>query len=80
MTGLTAPRQKIVFYAWLTENTAEDAAGGHIIAGADFGYTAADGIVYARSTTGDETVTIPAGLSEAVRSAVFPAAEVSSPR
>ena len=80
MTGLTAPRQKIVFYAWLTENTAEDAAGGHIIAGADFGYTAADGNVYARSTTGDETVTIPAGLSEAVRSAVFPAAEVSSPR
>ena len=80
MTGLTAPRQKIVFYAWLTENTAEDAAGGHVIAGADFGYTAADGNVYARSTTGDETVTIPAGLSEAVRSAVFPAAEVSSPR
>ena len=80
MTGLSAPRQKILFYAWLTENTAEDAAGGHVIAGANFGYATADGNVYARSATGDETVTIPAALSDAVRGAVFPPSGVSSPR
>jgi len=80
MTGLSAPRQKILFYAWLTENTAEDAAGGHVIAGANFGYAAADGNVYARSATGDETVTIPAALSDAVRGAVFSPSGVSSPR
>lgn len=80
MTGLAAPRQKILFYAWLTENTAEDAAGGHVIAGANFGYATADGNVYARSATGDETVTISATLSEAVQGAVFPSAGVSSPR
>lgn len=80
MTGLSSPRQKILFYAWLTENTAEDAAGGHVIAGANLGYATADGNVYARSATGDETVTIPAALSDAVRGAVFPPSGVSSPR
>lgn len=80
MTGLSTPRQKILFYAWLTENTAEDAAGGHVIAGANFGYATADGNVYARSATGDETVTIPAALSDAVRGAVFPPPGFSSPR
>jgi len=80
MTGLDAPRQKIVFYAWLTENTAEEAAGGHVIAGADLGYATADGNVYVRSVTGDETVTVPAALSETVRSVVFPGDEINSSR
>jgi hypothetical protein len=80
MTGLNAPRQKVSFYAWLTENTAEEAAGGHVIAGADFGYATADGNIHVRSVTGDETVIIPAALSEAVRSVVFTRDEINSPR
>jgi len=72
-TGLAAPPQRITFYAWLSENTAEDAAGGHIIAGADFGHAAPDGNVYARAADSDETVTIPGALPEAVRGVVFPA-------
>jgi len=79
-TGLAAPPQKIVFYAWLSENTAEEPAGGHVIAGADFGRAGPDGNVYARAAGGDETVSIPPVLPEAVRGAVFPAQEPSSPR
>lgn len=79
-TGLASPPQKVVFYAWLSENTAEDTAGGHIIAGADFGYAAPDGNIYARSAKGDETVTISPPLSQAVRNAVFPAEAVNSTR
>ena len=70
---MAAPPQRITFYAWLSENTAEDAAGGHIIAGADFGHAAPDGNVYARAADSDETVTIPGALPEAVRGVVFPA-------
>ena len=79
-TGLAVPPQKITFYAWLSENTAEDAAGAHVIAGADLGNTAPDGGVYARSAAGEETVTVPETLSGAIRAAVFPPAPVSSPR
>jgi len=78
--GLSSPPQKIAFYAWLSENTAEDAAGGHVIAGADLGNTAPDGGIYARASGSEETVTIPAALSEAIRAAVFPADAVNSPR
>ena len=79
-TGLAVPPQKITFYAWLSENTAEDAAGAHVIAGADLGNAAPDGGTYARSAAGEETVTVPETLSGAVRAAVFPPAPVSSPR
>jgi hypothetical protein len=79
-TGLSVPAQRITFYAWLSENTAEDAAGVHVIAGAELGNAAPDGGIYARSAAGEETVTVPEALSEAVRAAVFPPAPVSSPR
>jgi hypothetical protein len=69
-TGLSMPAQKIIFYAWLSENTAEDTAGAHVIAGADFGNAAPEGGVYARSAESKETVTVPADLPEAVRAAV----------
>ena len=79
-TGLAAPAQKIFFEAWLSENTPEEAAGAHPIAGAELGKAAAGGGVYARAAGSEETVTIPAELSGAVRAAVFPADEVSPPR
>jgi hypothetical protein len=78
--GLAAPPQKIVFYSWLSENTAEDAAGASIIAGADLGHAAPDGSIYARSAGKDETVTVPATLSEAIRAVVSQPAAVNSPR
>lgn len=79
-TGLATPARRIAFYAWLSENTAEDTAGGHLIAGADFGHSTPDGGFYARSAPRGETVTIPADLPEAVRTAVFPPEPVNSPR
>ena len=78
--GLASPPQRVAFYAWLSENTAEDAAGSNMLAGADFGKEAPDGGIYARATGGEETVTVPAELPAAVRAAVFPPAPVSSPR
>jgi len=71
-TGLADPPQRIVFYAWLSENTAEEAAGAHVIAGADLGRTSPDGAVFARAAGSDETVTVDTALSGAIRAAVFP--------
>ena len=78
--GLASPPQKIAFYAWLSENTAEDSAGGHVIAGAELGHAAPDGGIYARVAGSGETVTVPAALSEAIRAAVFPEQAVNSTR
>jgi len=78
--GLAAPARKIFFYAWLSENTAEDASGTHVIAGADFGNEAPEGGVYARAAGSDETVTVPPALPDAVRAAVFAPGAVNSPR
>jgi hypothetical protein len=64
--GLETPRQRIAFSAWLSENTAEEAAGGHLIAGADFGGEA-EGAVYAREAGEEEIVTIPPDLSLQLR-------------
>lgn len=69
--GLETPRQRIVFSAWLSENTAEDAAGGHAIAGADFG-TEADGAVYARPAGAAEIMTVPPDLPLKLRTLASP--------
>ncbi len=61
-TGLDQPRLRLRFYAWLSENTAEEPAGGHLLAGADFGLAAADGNVFARVEGSDEKVTVPRQL------------------
>jgi len=57
-TGLDAPELRLRFYAWLSENTAEEPAGGHLLAGVDFGRTADDGNTYARVEGNHETVTV----------------------
>jgi hypothetical protein len=60
--GLEPPAGRLAFYAWLTENTAEEAAGGHPIASVDLGEPEADGNIFARGGSEDEIVTIPAAL------------------
>ena len=64
--GLEKPTQRIVFSAWLSENTAEDGAGGHRIAGADIGGEMA-GAVYARAAGAEEIVTIAPDLGLTLR-------------
>jgi hypothetical protein len=66
-SGLDRPGLRLRFFAWLSENTAEEAAGGHLLAGADFGSTATDGNVYARVEGSEEKVTVPPELEARVR-------------
>jgi hypothetical protein len=63
--GLAPPSQKLVFSAWLSENTAEDAAGGHPIAGVELG-GAAGNDVYARASGTEEIVILPPDLARAM--------------
>jgi len=63
--GLAPPAQRLVFSAWLSENTAEDAAGGHPIAGVELGGSAGND-VYARGSGSDEIVTLPPELARAM--------------
>ena len=79
-TGLDNPPLRVAFYAWLSENTAEEPAGGHVIAGADLGAQAPDGGIYARAAGSDETVTIPAGLGDTLRRIVVSEQPVTPPR
>jgi hypothetical protein len=62
--GLEAPSGRLAFYAWLSENTAEEAAGGHPIASVDFGEPEVDGNIFARGGSSGEIVTIPAALEK----------------
>lgn len=64
--GLEPPSQRLLFSAWLSENTAEESAGRHPIAGAELGSAAEDG-VYGRVAGGEEIVTLPPDLSAAIR-------------
>lgn len=79
-TGLNSPEQKVFFESWLSENTPEESAGAHPIAGVELGKVAADGGIFARAAGSEETVTIPAGLFEAIRAVVFPGPEVNPRR
>lgn len=76
-SGLAPPRQRLVFSAWLSENTAEDAAGGHPIAGVDLGRIDGDK-VYARVAGKQEIMTVPPELATTVRG-LMGAAEPAAP-
>jgi hypothetical protein len=65
-TGLGQPSRKIAFSSWLSENTPEETAGGHLLAGAELGAPAPDGAIYARAAGRDETVTIPPELAQKI--------------
>lgn len=64
--GLEPPAQRLLFSAWLSENSAEEAAGRHPIAGADLGSVTVDA-VHARVSGGTEILTIPPDLAESLR-------------
>lgn len=64
--GLEPPAQRLLFSAWLSENTAEESAGRHPIAGADLGSATADA-VHARVEGGEEILTIPPELADTIR-------------
>lgn len=69
-TGLDQPAVRLRFFAWLSENTAEEPAGGHILAGADFGANAGDGNIYARVEGNNETVTVGPELIDEISALV----------
>ena len=53
-TGLEGgPAGSVRFFSWLSENTAEEPAGGNLLAGVEFGASADDGEVFARADLGD---------------------------
>jgi len=63
-TGLDEPAIRLRFFAWLSENTPEEPAGGHLVAAADFGWATPEGDVFARTGEDGETVIIPSELPE----------------
>lgn len=71
-TGLDTPSQRVVFSAWLSENTAEDAAGGQPLASVELGSGENDGTVFAQVDGTGETVTVSGELGSQIRK-FFPA-------
>lgn len=71
-TGLNTPTASVAFLAWLSENTAEDSAGGQMLAQVELGLSAADSTVYARRTASDEIVTISEELPQAIQNLMSP--------
>ena len=79
-TGLENPSIRLRFYSWLSENSAEEPAGGHLVAGAEFGRTAPDGNIYARAEGTGETITVtPEILAEISALAGLPSAPGVNP-
>jgi hypothetical protein len=79
-TGLEKPAIRLRFYSWLSENSAEEPAGGHLLAGVEFGRTAPDGNTYARAEGTGETVTVgPEILAEISALAGLPSAPAVNP-
>ena len=66
-TGLDTPAESITFFSWLSENSAEEPAGGHVIAKADLGTAATDNTIYARAGQTAEVATVDKELAAAVR-------------
>jgi len=64
--GLEPPVQRLVFSAWLSENTAEETAGRHPIAGVEFGEDSGE-TCPARITGAEEVLMLPPDLPQAVR-------------
>lgn len=79
-TGLEKPAIRLRFYSWLSENSAEEPAGGQLLAGVEFGRTAPDGNTYARAEGTGETVTVgPEILAEISALAGLPSAPAVNP-
>ena len=64
--GLQPPAQRLIFSAWLSENSAEEAAGRYPVAGVELGAAKEDAL-YARANGSEDIVTITPELSAAIR-------------
>ena len=77
--GLEPPAQRLLFSAWLSENSAEEAAGRHPIAGVELGVVGAENRP-ARVTGREEILMVPPDLARAIQQiAERPAATDSVP-
>jgi hypothetical protein len=65
--GLERPAAAVTFHAWLSENTPEEPAGGHVIAGVRLGRADEDGFLHAQTHGSTGIVTIPPDLGDLLR-------------
>lgn len=68
--GLEPPHARVEFLAWLSENTPEETAGGHLIAGLDIGRVDENGNVLARRLGSDEILSVPVDFLQNLKSLV----------
>lgn len=66
--GLEPPEGRVEFLAWLSENTPEDAAGGHLIAGLDLGREDEEGNILARRLESSEILAVPGNFWQNLKS------------
>jgi hypothetical protein len=77
--GLEPPAQRLLFSAWLSENSAEEAAGRHPMAGVELGAAGGE-TCPARVTGTEEILMLPPDLAQAIRQiAQPPAAPAAAP-
>jgi hypothetical protein len=77
--GLEPPAQRLLFSAWLSENSAEEAAGRHPMAGVELGAAGGE-TCPARVTGTEEILMLPPDLAQAIRQiAEPPAAPAATP-
>jgi len=77
--GLEPPAQRLLFSAWLSENSAEEAAGRHPMAGVELGAAGGE-TCPARVTGAEEILMLPPDLPQAIRKiAEPPAAPAATP-
>jgi len=65
--GLDQPAAAVTFHAWLSENTPEEPAGGHVIAGVRLGRADENGLLHAQTHGSAGIVTIPPDLGGLLR-------------
>lgn len=68
--GLEPPQGRVEFLAWLSENTPEEAAGGHLIAGLEIGRADGEGNILVRRQGSNEILAVPASVIDALRALV----------
>ncbi len=64
--GLDPPAAAVRFVAWLSENTPEEGAGGHEVAGLQSGTPAGEGAVHARIGGDPAVVVVPAAFTSQI--------------
>lgn len=68
--GLEPPQASVEFLSWLSENTPEEAAGGHLIAGLEIGREDEEGNILVQRQGSNEILAVPASVIDALRALV----------